>query len=153
MAIDEIIYGRGHRNIRSTHGTTFEITKETALTKQGNCIIAVGATKSVADLSESFKQAVKRGDARITIIIEADGSKEVINARGSKRMSFTHPFDIVVRTSDYVCDRTLAICADKAAKDFSRNLIRKLQDSHQDILITITVQTINRLQHLPQPAT
>jgi len=136
-----IIFACGHENIRATHGTTFEITKELALTKRGDCIIAVGATKGAADLPVGFKEAARSEGAQMTITIEAGELKEVVRARGSPRLVFTHPTDLVVRKSNYVCGRTLAIGADKAASDFSRELIEKIRDSNQNIRITLAVKS------------
>ena len=135
------IFARGHRNIQGTHKTTFEITKEETLTKQGDCIIAVEATKGAADLPLEFKEAARKKGAKITITIEAGELKEIVRAKGSPRLWFTHPQDLVVRKTDYVCGRTLAIVADKAAGDFSRKLVEKIQDSSQRIKITLTVES------------
>jgi len=135
-----VIFARGHENIQATHKTTFEITKEPILTKRGDCIIAVEAMKGAADLPLEFKEAARKKGARITITIEAGELKEVVRVRGSPRLLFTHPTDLVVRKSDYVCGRTLAIGADKAASDLSRKLIEKIQDSSQRIRITLAVE-------------
>jgi len=140
MKVTEVIDARGHENIQSTHETTFEITKETVLMKRGDCIIAVGATKGATDLHPDFKEAAKRRDTQITIMVEAGNMKEVVKAKGSPRLSFTHPTDLVVRKSDYVCGRTIAIKADRAAKDLSRKLVEKLRDPHQKVRITLTVE-------------
>jgi hypothetical protein len=48
--------------------------------------------------------------------------------------------DLVVRRSSYVCDRTLAIKAGKAANDFSRCLVEKLKNPWQRVDITLTVE-------------
>ena len=136
-----VIFARGHENIQGTHGTTFEITKEPALTKRGDCIIAVGATKGAADLPLDFKEAARNEGAQITITIEAGELKEVVKARGSPRLLFAHPTDLVVRKSNYVCGRTLAIRADKAASDLSRKLVEKIRDSNQKIRITLAVKS------------
>lgn len=130
----------GHENIVATHRTTFEITKETALTRQGDCIIATKATRAAVNLPPKFKQAARKEGARITVTIETDGLKEVTKAKGSPQLTFTHFTDLVVRKSSYVCGRTLAIGADKAAKDFSRKLVEKVQDPNQEITITLTVE-------------
>ena len=143
MKITEVIIARGHENVQSTHKTTFEITKETTLTKRGDCVIAVGATKSAADLNPRFKEAAKKKSARITIKIEAGEVKEVVKARGSPQLSFTHPTDLVVRKSGYVCGRTVAVRADKAASDLSRKLVEKMRDPHQIIKMTLTVESIS----------
>ena len=140
MKITEVIDARGHENIQSTHETTFEITKEIVLTKRGDCIIAVSATKGAADLHPNFKEAAKRSGTQITITVEVGGVKEVVKARGSPRLLFTHPTDLVVRKSDYVCGRTIAIRADRAAKELSRKLVEKLRDPFQKVRITLTVE-------------
>jgi hypothetical protein len=139
MKIIEIINAYGHENVLSTHETTFEITKETHLTKRGDCIIAVKATKGLMDLLPEFKEAARRENAKIIIIVEADTVKEVINAQGSLRLLFSHPTDLVIRKSDYVCGRTLAVKADKAACDFSRQLVEKLKNPSQKVRITLSV--------------
>jgi hypothetical protein len=141
MRITEVVDARGHENVQSTHKTTFEITKETTLTKRGDCVIAVGATKGAAGLNPRFKEAAKKKSARITIKIEAGEVKEVVRARGSPRLSFTHPMDLVVRKSGYVCGRTVAVRADKAASDLSRELVEKMRSFNQRIRITLKVES------------
>ena len=136
-----VIFAHGHENIQATHETTFEITKETTLTKRGDCIIAVEATKGAADLPIEFKEAARKKGVQITITIEAGELREIVRSRGSPRLLFTHPTDLVVRKSDHVCGRTLAIRADKAASDLSRKLIEKIQDSSQRIRITLAVES------------
>jgi len=135
------IFARGHGNIQATNSTTFEITKEATLTKRGDCIIAVEATKGAADLPLEFREAARVKGAQITITIEAGELKEVVRAKGSPRLLFTHPADLVVRKTDYVCGRTLAIRADKAANDLSRKLVEKIKDSSQSIRITLAVES------------
>ena len=136
-----VIFAHGHENIQATHETTFEITKEPTLTKRGDCIIAVQATKGAADLPLEFKEAARKKGAQITITIEAGELKEIVRTRGSPRLLFTHPTDLVARKTDYVCGRTLAIRADKAASDLSRKLVEKIQDSNQGIRITLAVES------------
>ncbi len=135
------IFARGHRNIQGTHRTTFEITKEATLTERGDCIIAVEATKGAVDLPLEFKEAARKKGAQIAITIEAGELKEIVRAKGSPRLRFTHPTDLVVRKTDYVCGRTLAIVADKAASDFSRKLVEKLQNSSQRVRIRLAVES------------
>jgi len=141
MKVMEVIRARGHQNVRSTNKTTFEITKEAFLTKRGDCILAVSATKGASELHTKFRETARNQNARITIIIEADGEKEVVEAWGSPLLTFTHPTDLVVRKSDYVCGRTLAIRADKAACDLSRRLVERLQTPHQKVRVTLIVES------------
>ena len=140
MEIREVIFARGHENVLATHKTTFEITKEALLSEKGDCIIAVSADKALADLSFKFKDWLKRENAKISILIEADNIKETVSAFGSPKLILSHPTDIVVRKSSYVCDRTLAVKADKAACDLSRKLVEKLRNPRQKVKITLTVK-------------
>jgi hypothetical protein len=139
MEVKEVIFARGHENIRATHKTTLEITRETELTRKGDCIIAVSADKALKDLSLEFKKCLLRENAEATMLVEADGVTEVVKAFGSPKLILTHPTDIVVRKSDYVCARTLAIKADKAAFDLSRRLVEKLRKPQQKVKITLKV--------------
>ena len=141
MRITEKIRAYGHENVRSTHETTFEITKEKSLTERGDCIIAIGATKGARELSLEFREAAKRKAAKITITVEAGEVKEAIKARGTPRLLLTHPTDLVVRKSDYVCGRTVAVGANKAASDFSRELVEKLKNPLQKVTITLVAET------------
>ena len=139
-SVTVIFSARGHKNVKSTHRTTFEVTKETSLTKQGDCIIAVEATRAAADLPFEFKEAAKKEGAQMTITITAGELKETVKAKCSPQLHFTHPTDLVVRKSDYACGRTLAIGADKAASDFSRKLVEKMKDPSQEVTVTLVVE-------------
>lgn len=139
MTITEIVDAHGHKNVQSTHKTTLEITRETTLTKRGNCVVAVGATKGAADLNPKFKNAARKEGAKITVIVRAGDVAEIVRASGSPQLLFTHPIDLVVRKSEYICGRTIAVRADKAANDLSRELIEKLRDSFQEVKITLQV--------------
>jgi hypothetical protein len=139
-SVTVVFSAQGHENIQGTHKTTFEFTKEATLTTQGDCIIAVEATKGAADLPTDFKEAARKEGSQITITIEVGTLKEVVKAKGSPQLTFVHPTDLVVRKSGYVCGRTLAILADKAASDFSRKLVEKLKDSSQGVTVTLVVE-------------
>ncbi|UCC57607.1 MAG: DUF371 domain-containing protein [Candidatus Bathyarchaeum sp.] len=135
-----VFSAHGHENIVATHRKTFEITKDAALTKHGDCIIAVEATRAAADLPLEFKQAARREGTQITITIEANELREVVKAKGSPQLTLTHPTDLVIRKSSYVCNRTLAIEADNAASDFSRKLVEKMKDRDQEITVTLVAE-------------
>ena len=137
----EIIIAHGHENVTATHRTTFEITKETHLSRDGECIIAVGANKALDDLSPEFKENLRKDGAKITVLIEANGVTEIVTAVGNSRLSLMHPTDIIVRKSGYVCNRTLAIHADKAANELSRDLVNRSRNPNQKIRITLIART------------
>jgi len=136
----ETIFAHGHENVQATHETTFEITKKDQLSKRGDCVIAVSANKAVLDLSSEFKEKMQKENVKVTILIEAGDALEMVNAFGNPMLMLTHPTDIVIRKSGYICNRTLAIQADKAACDFSRKLVEKLKNPRQKVKITLTVK-------------
>lgn len=133
----EAIVGYGHKNIQATHKTTLEFTKDTHLSKKGDCIVTVAADKALADLSAEFKENLRKSHAKLIVLIEADGIIEQVNAQGSPQLTLSHPTDMVIRKSDYVCNRTLAVHADKAAQDLSRELVEKLRNPQQKVKITL----------------
>jgi hypothetical protein len=139
--LKEVILAHGHGNISATHRTTFEITREAGLSRTGNCIIGVSADKALDDLSLDLKRNLRRKDARIKISIKAGELAETTVAFGSPRLILAHPTDIVVRKSDYISNRTLAVKADKAACDLSRKLVERLRSPTQRVEITLTIET------------
>ncbi|MCL6579435.1 MAG: DUF371 domain-containing protein [Candidatus Bathyarchaeota archaeon] len=137
MKFTETIFAYGHRNIQATHKTTFEVTKEKEVSRKGDCIIAVSANKALADLASEFKKKLQRDNAKLTILIEAGDVVDAITASGNSKLILTHPTDMVVRKSGYICNRTLAIRADKAACDLSRKLVERLRNPEQKVRITL----------------
>ena len=130
----------GHRNITAENRTTFEVTRDEHLTRRGDCIIAVNATKGARDLSQEFKQLVREEAAKITMVLEVGAWREVAVGRGHSQLTLRHATDLVVRRSTYVCDRTLMVRADKAAIDLSRKLVKEAQNPWRKIKIGITVE-------------
>ena len=142
MKLTETFTARGHRNIKATHRTTLEITKEADLTPRGDCIIAVGSEKGAADISRRLVEALKRG-AEATLTIEAGGVTETVRGHGDPRITLTHPTDIVVRKSLYVDSRTLMVEADKSASDLDRRLVEALRRG-LPCRITVVVESEGR---------
>jgi hypothetical protein len=137
----EIVRAFGHEKIQATHPTTLMFTRDKHLTQTGDCIAVVASDKSVADLSAEFKNKLKNPNAKLTILIEADNLKQQINASGSPKLILSHPTDMVVRKSDYICDRTLAINADMASNDLPREFIEKLKNPNKEVKITLIVES------------
>jgi hypothetical protein len=135
----ENILAFGHENIQALHPTTLMFTKEKQLSNTGDCVVAVGADKALLDLSQTFKENLRKLNAKLTMIIEAGGIIEQINAFGSPKLILNHPTDMVIRKSDFVSDRTLAIVADKSSNDLSRELVNKLKNPKQKVNITLIV--------------
>jgi hypothetical protein len=141
LSAREKILAFGHVNIQAIHPLTLMFTKEKHLSKTGDCIVAVASDKALADLSPEFKDKLRKPNAKLTILIEANGLTEQINASGSPKLILTNPTDMVIRKSDYICNRTLAIHADKAANDLPRTFVEKLKDPKQEVKVTLIVQS------------
>lgn len=142
--ICEAIRAYGHRNVTSTHRSTFEVTRDAEIGLAADCIIAVGADKSAAMLSDSFRKAVASDDAQITAIIRCDGHSDTVTGRGSSQMTFTDVHSMVFRVSNYICGRTVMIYADKAARNLDRGLIAALASGKE-------AEIELRAEHAPMP--
>jgi len=122
----ERIHARGHENVTATHASTFEVTTDDYLTPAGDCILGIGADRAPADFDPAFVEACRSHDATVTITLRAAGETETITARGHPDLAFDSPRSAVVRTSDYVDDRTVAIRAGAAAADIDRGMVSAL---------------------------
>ncbi len=129
----------GHENIRSSHQKTIEITKESHLTSQGDCIVGVNATSSCADLPQELKDKLKIPGAKITFSIRVGKHEFVLEGKGHPDLILTHSEDIVIRKSDFICPRTLAIKCDKASDLLTREMVSLLQNPKTKGTFTITV--------------
>ncbi|QUC65397.1 DUF371 domain-containing protein [Nitrosopumilus sp. K4] len=118
----------GHENIRSNHQKTIEITKESDLTPQGDCIIGVNATSSCSDLPLAMKEKLKDPKTKVSFLIKVDEYEFTVEGRGHENLSLTHSEDIVIRKSDFVCPRTLAVKCDKASDVLPREMVSLLRN-------------------------
>jgi hypothetical protein len=124
----ESVEFRGHPMVRSGHLTTIEITTDDHLTVNGDCIIGVGASKGCAQLDGRVKEGLRRRGSKVTIRILVGNYSYTVNARGDPALALSHPHDMVVRKSDFISDRTLAVQADSAAKDIPREIVHLLRN-------------------------
>lgn len=139
-SVIEILEAYGHPNVRATHKTTFEITKEPHLTLRGDCVLAVKASKGAADLNSQFKETVMKPHSKITVILKAGKRMEIAVGSGHLHITLRHPTDLVARKSNFVCDRTLMVSSNKAACDFSRNFVRALQNPNQKVTVILKAE-------------
>jgi hypothetical protein len=110
----------GHPNILATHKNTIEFTKDSNLTRKGDCILGVEADFDVDELRGIVKEFSK-----VKIILKVGNLKEEIISSVNKDFNDGH--EIVIRKSEYCSNRTLAIRADKAAADIDRRLVELLK--------------------------
>lgn len=134
-------HGFGHENILGTHKSTFEITRDSSLTKRGDCIIAVRASSSCGDLPEGVKEALRDSQHVVVLEVRVEGSDvmEVVTGRGDEGLELSSDTSMVIRKSAYVCPRTLFVRADKSAGDFQRKLIELLADPTCKVRFTLRV--------------
>lgn len=140
MDLMEIFKASEHPNIRARHRTTLMITKEEDVTARGDCIVAVAAERGLRDLNPYVRGAIRREGAKLCLILEADGFVFKVMGFGDPRLPLSHPTDMVIRKSGYICGRTLMIRADKAACDIPDPLLRLLQRRDQAVTFRLMVE-------------
>lgn len=134
------IFARGHKNLRATHRTTLEFTKESHLTPRGDCIVGVKASSSAKDLPEWLKKEI-RSEKTFFVVIKLPeyGLEDSFYTNGSRDMPLDHPKDIVFRKSNFICSRTVGIRSTKAAVDLNREMIELMKDEKTEIVVEIEV--------------
>jgi hypothetical protein len=120
----------GHTNISATHNTTIEFTKDSDLSIKGDCILGVKADFDMSELCELVRKYSK-----LKISIKVGEFTDIITAKSNS--GFCDKNEIVIRKTDFASSRTLAINADKAAIDISRDLVRILQNPDSSGLVEI----------------
>lgn len=124
----------GHENILGTHQRTVEFTKDKDLSLKGDCIIGVNADFDLSKIREFIKK-ISINKKIIKIIIKNNNKKETITAKVNP--DFNDDKDIVVRMSNFLCKRTLAINADKSCFELDRELIDSLKDKKVKIEVCL----------------
>ncbi len=145
----EVIICYGHKNVKATHKSTLEFTKDDYLTPKGDCILCIKANKGLKDFNERFKNALKEGKKLLVRIIVGEYMDEIV-AFGDKHLTFESESSIIIRKSTYIDGRTLAIKASKAAKDIDRKIIERLKNPEQKAIIELIIpdEPHNHLQNL-----
>ncbi|MDD1695758.1 MAG: DUF371 domain-containing protein [Methanoregula sp.] len=126
MKVQEIIHCRGHPLVLGNHPTTFEVTREDHLTKNGNCIMGISADKGCAGLSAAFKKVLSHDDAVLVTRLTSENVTVEVKSRGSSRFTLDHPTDMVWRRSSFVCGRTIGIMSDHVAVTLPKTLRENL---------------------------
>ena len=122
----------GHENVTSKHKSTFEITKDPEIGLSADCIVGVAMDNSMLEFPDDFKKAIAN------VILDTENGHDEIIGYGHEDLTLTHPTDIVCRKSDYTCNRTLMINANKAACDLDEKLIEDLKNK-KSMEVTILV--------------
>jgi len=138
--LEEEITFQGHKNVLSLHSATIEITKDPNLTKKGDCILGVSANKACNDLNSSIKDRLRKTGTVVKISIVVEPFEFEVSGYGSKTLEISHDHDIVLRKSNYVDSRTLAVSCDKSASDIPRNLVTLLTNAETKGMMKISVE-------------
>ena len=118
----------GHENIRSLHPKTIEITTESHLTVNGDCIIGVNADHGCNDIPERMKLLLQNSKSNVNCTITVKDFSFKVKGKGNDKLTLKNPHDIVIRKSSFVCPRTLATNCDTASDAIPRQMIKLLQD-------------------------
>ncbi len=126
----------GHENITGKHKRTLEFTKDNEVRIEGDCILGVSSNFSIYDLKDVIKEAIEN-NKKIKMVIKVDDiSDEVVF---EPNPDFNDESEIVVRKGDFISERTLGVKADKACSDLKKELIEKLRDPKQELIVIITL--------------
>ena len=128
---------KGHANILGTHKNTFEFTKDSEVSNEGDCIIGVSCDfdgKELADFAKKRNQ--------FTMHIECDGMAEKIKCKTNA--NFSSSDEIVIRLGDFVSERTLGLRSDKSAAMLDRTLIEKMKNPKNMIEVKLIPFTQNK---------
>jgi hypothetical protein len=139
MTLEEVVHAQGHENVTGEHASTLELTSDDFLTPAGDCILAIEADRVPADFDDEFVTACQDADATVTATIEAGDHAVTVTGTGHPDLTFENDRSHVLRTSDYVDDRTVMVNADAAAADVDRALVEALADGG-DATLTLAVE-------------
>ena len=126
---------RGHENILATHRTTLEFTRDSHLTKRGDCIVAVAADFSL--------EQIKKLHGRVKITIRCSGREESLTAEANP--GFSNSQEMVIRKSGFASARTFAINADKSAKDLGIKLVAADSSTEYHFFGKVSQEKINEI--------
>jgi hypothetical protein len=135
MVILDTIYAYGHENVLCTHHTTIEITKDNYLTKKGNCILGINASKTCLNLNSSLKEKIKQGK-KIKVSIITRDNRDVFYGYGDPRLTLSNKNAIIFRKSNFICDRTILINCTKSSIDLDRGLIKSIKNQEKKFKIS-----------------
>jgi len=130
----------GHKNVRSLHPKSIEITTDSDLTVNGDCIVGVGASCGCLGIPEKMKKLLQDPQSEVTCTILVGEHSYKITGRGSEKLSLKNPHDIVIRKSNFTCPRTLSIGCDTASDSIPRQMIKVLQNPETKGIFRIEVK-------------
>ena len=134
------VRARGHEHVTAEHASTLELTSDDWLTPAGDCILAVEATAVPSEFDATFVEACRSEGVTITATLRVGDREQTVEGSGHPELSFGSDRSMVVRTSDYVDDRTVMVGADAAADGVDRELVAALE-AGEELECTLEVET------------
>ena len=104
--------------------------------------MGIGANMNLAALEDDIKTLATSPSTTIVLRLKVGDMIEEIEGHGSPGLSYRSQVSMVVRTSDYECERTLMVGANKAASDLSRSFINSV--SREGVVIECELEYINQ---------
>lgn len=135
----ESVRAQGHEHVTAQHASTLEVTSDDWLTPAGDCIVAVEADRVPDDFGEEFVTACRERTATITATFAAGEYEQTVTGHGHPDLTFESDRSMVLRTSDYVDERTVMVGADTAAAGMDRELVAALA-SGAELRVTFDVE-------------
>lgn len=87
-----------------------------------------------------MKDRLKTSGTLVKISIVVEPIEFELSGYGSNSLEISHGYDIVLRKSNYVDSRTLAVSCDKSAFDIPRNLVNLLTNAETKGIMRISVE-------------
>jgi hypothetical protein len=112
------------------HRNTIEFTKDSSLSKEGDCIVGVNADFDYPKLMDFVsKNKGKKIKGEISVGDVTDSFTFVLNG------NFDDKHEIVLRRSEFHSERTLGFKLDKAAVDLDRKLVERAKNKKAEIKV------------------
>jgi len=89
-----------------------------------------------------LKKKIKNQN-KVKITMKIDNLQDSFYGYGNKELKLLDKNDVVFRTSNYICDRTVLINCNKSSLDLNRDLIEKLKIPGKKISIIFELNEFN----------
>ena len=86
-----------------------------------------------------LKEKLKNPDSKINFSIRVGDYEFLLEGKGHPELILSHTEDIVIRKSDFICPRTLAIKCDKASDLLPREMVTLLQNPKIKGILSINI--------------
>lgn len=120
----------GNAQIEGTNKHFFEIIQAASVIPKGDCVVGTRANYDAEAIKALLQVANK-----LRIILKTKDWEEVVNALPNK--SFLPGPELVIRKTDQTTPGTIAINADKAAADFSKEFVEAIKKPEEQITVKI----------------